>query len=461
MTTSMWSKRGKHALSPRALGAAAAAVALTAAVAQAEFVALVGGTIHPVSGPPIENATLVMNGARILDLGRDVEVPAGARVENVTGLHVYPALVDANTVLGLVEVSSVPGTVDVSEMGDVNPNVRAEIALNPDSEILPVTMANGILVAMVAARGGLIAGTAAVIRLQGWTWEDMTIESPVGLVVNWPSMRIDRSPGAKPEEKQIEERDTKLRTLHAAFADARAYVKAVAAEGTRGVPQHDRDTRWEAMRPVLEGKIPLMVAANEIQQIRAALKFARDEDLRLVLLSSGDVWRVADELAARQIPVILGPIHDLPDRRWEPYDTPFTVPMKLHRAGVRFCFAYGAEPFSAAHARNLPYQAATAAAYGLPKEEALRGVTQYPAEILGVGDRLGTLEPGKEATLIVTDGDPLEIRTQVKRAFMAGREVDLANRHTRLYEKYRHRPPPAAPVTPVAGRQSSTGQSGP
>jgi len=460
VTTNVRSKPCKRTLTPRVLGAAAA-VALMASVAQAEFVALVGGTIHPVSGPPIENATLVMSDARILGLGRDIEVPAGARVEDVTGLHVYPALVDANTVLGLVEVSSVPGTVDVSEMGDVNPNVRAEIALNPDSEILPVTMANGILVAMVAARGGLIAGTAAVIRLQGWTWEDMTIESPVGLVVNWPSMRIDHSAAAKPEDKQIEERDTKLRTLHAAFADARAYVKAVSAEGTRGIPQHDRDTRWEAMRPVLEGKIPLMVAANEIQQIRAALKFAEDEDLRLVLLSSGDVWRVADELAARQIPVILGPVHDLPDRRWEPYDSPFTVAMKLHRAGVRFCFAYGADAFSAAHARNLPYQAATAAAYGLPPEEALRGVTQYAAEILGVGDRLGTLEAGKEATLIVTDGDPLEIRTQVKRAFMAGREVDLANRHTRLYEKYRHRPPPAAAQTPVAGRQSSAGKSGP
>ena len=430
----------------------AAVVATTGAISAAagDPLVLVGGTIHPVSGPPIAAGTLVIEGGSIAAVGGDVAIPPQAQVQNIAGLHVYPALIDANTVLGLVEVSSVPGTVDVSETGDINPNVRAEIAINPESDLLPVTMANGILVAMTAPRGGLIAGTAAVIRLHGWTWEDMTVTAPVGLVVQWPDMRIQRGPGATPVDKQIEQRDARLRTLRGAFADARAYLQARAAEGQRGIPVHDRDPRWEAMRPVLERRIPVFVAAGDLLQIRAALQFAAEENVRLVLMASHDVEQVAPELAARRIPVILGPTHELPARRWEPYDTPFTVAAKLHAAGVRFCFSYGADAFSAAHARNLPYQAATAAAYGLPADEALRGVTQYAAEILGVGDRLGTLDAGKEATLIVTDGDPLEIRTQVRRAFLAGREVDLGNRHTRLYEKYRARPLPAA--SPAAGR---------
>lgn len=416
----------------------------TVAPVSAELVAIVGGTVHPVSAPSIENGTVLIDGTDIVAVGRNVQVPSNARVKNVRGLHVYPALVDPNTALGLVEVNSVPGTVDVAEMGDINANVRAEVAINPDSEILPVTMANGILVAMTAPRGGLIAGTAAVIRLEGWTWEDMTIAAPVGLLVNWPNMRIDRGANARPQDKQIESRDQNLRKLREAFADARAYMKALDAEGAKGIPMHDRDPRWEAMLPVLRGEIPVLVSVGEIVQIRAALRWAEEEGVRIVLMTGGsrgsDIWRVADELAARDIAVILGPVHQLPRRRWEPYDTPFTVALKLHEAGVRFCFSYGASTFSAAHARNLPYQAATAAAYGLPKQEALRGVTQYAAEILGIGERFGTLEVGKEATFIVTDGDPLEIRTNVHHAFMAGVELDLGNRHERLYEKYRNRP---------------------
>jgi imidazolonepropionase-like amidohydrolase len=431
----------------RALCGALVLVAVaTVSPVTAELVAIVGGTVHPVNAPSIQNGTVLIDGTDIVAVGRNVRVPSNARLKNVRGLHVYPSLVDPNTALGLVEVNSVSGTVDVSEMGDINPNVRAEVAINPDSEILPVTMANGILVAMTAPRGGLIAGTAAVIRLEGWTWEDMTIAAPVGLLVNWPNMRIDTRPKARPKEKQIEARDENLRKLREAFADARAYMKALDAEGGKGIPMHDRDPRWEAMLPALRGEVPVLVSVGDIVQIRAALRWVEEEAVRIVLMTSGwrgsDVWRVADELAARDIAVILGPVHQLPRRRWEPYDTPFTVARKLHEAGVRFCFSYGASTFSAAHARNLPYQAATAAAYGLPKHEALRGVTQYAAEILGVGDRFGTLEVGKEATLIVTDGDPLEIRTNVHHAFMAGVELDLGNRHERLYEKYRNRPRP-------------------
>jgi imidazolonepropionase-like amidohydrolase len=433
---------------PSAIGLIALLVCFgVAATAAAQPIALVGGTVHPVNGAPLENATLVMQGTDILSIEVGGAPPAGARVVDVSGLHVYPSMINPNSVMGMVEVSSVPGTRDYSELGDINPNVRPEVAINPDSELMPVTISNGILTSMIAPRGGLIAGTAAVVRLEGWTWEDMTVAAPVGMMINWPRMYIADNDDSKKRDKQIKSRDDKLHLLQDAFADARAYQKALEAEGSKGIPQHDRDPRWEAMLPVLRHEIPVMVSTGgDLQDIRAAMRWAEVEKLNMVLISSGDVWRVADELAARNIPVILKPTHALPKRRWEPYDTPFTVANKLYEAGVKFCFAYGASGFGAAHSRNLPYQAATAAAYGLPKAEALRGVTQSAAEILGVGDRLGTLEVGKEATLIVTDGDPLEIRTHVQHAFMAGRQLNLDDRHKRLYDKYRARPRTEVPV---------------
>jgi imidazolonepropionase-like amidohydrolase len=413
--------------------------------ARSETTALVGATVHPVSGPAIEDAVLVMDGTTIVSVEASGSPPAGATIVDVSGLHVYPGMIDPNSVLGLVEISSVPGTRDISELGEINPNVRPEVAINPDSELLPVTMSNGVLTSMIAPRGGIIAGTAAVIRLEGWTWEDMTIQAPVGMLVNWPRMRIADTDNDKRRKKQIEQRDENMKLLRQAFADARAYQKALEAEGSRGIPQHDRDPRWEAMLPVLRKEIPVMISTRgDLEDLRAILRWTQEEDLDVVLIAGGDVWRVADELAQRDIPVILHQTQALPMRRWEPYDAPFTIAAKLHQAGVRFCFSYGSNGFAAAHARNLPYQAATAAAYGLPRDEALRGVTQSTAEILGVADRLGTLEVGKEATLIVTDGDPLEIRTQVLGAYMAGRKLDLDDRHKRLYEKYRARPRPGS-----------------
>ena len=372
--------------------AAVALCTLLAASSLAAPIALVGGTVHPVSGPPIENAVLVMEGSEIVSIQQAGTVPAGAETFDVSGLHVYPGMINPNSALGLVEVSSVPGTSDLGELGDINPNVRPEVAINPDSELLPVTMSNGVLTAMIAPSGGIIAGTAAVIRMEGWTWEDMTVAAPVGMRINWPSMRIADTTDSKQRDKQVEARDKNMKLLLDAFADARAYQKALQAEGSKGIPQHDRDPRWEAMLPVLRKEIPVMVSMQgDLEDIRAALRWSQQEDLNMVLVTGGDVWRVADELAARDIPVILQPTHSLPMRRYEPYDTPFTIANKLHEAGVRFCFSNGSGGFSAAHSRNLPYQAATAAAYGLPKEAALQAVTQSTAEILGVGDRLGIL----------------------------------------------------------------------
>ena len=410
---------------------------------RAEVVVLRGATVHPVSGPDLPGATVVLDGERIAAVGPGVEPPSGARLVDVAGLHVYPGLIDANTVLGLVEITSVSGTVDVNETGDLNPNARAEVALNADSDLLPVTRAGGVLVAMSCLRGGLIAGTAAVFRLHGWNWEDMTVRAPVGMLVNWPRMRVDRSADARPPvDEQVQERDARLRLLREAFANARAYFKAHGAEGEKGIPAHQRDPRWEALGPVLRGEIPVLVAADDASQIRAALRWAQEEKVRLVLLSGGDVADFAAELARLRVPVILDPAWTLPQRHWEPYDEPFTIAARLHAAGVRFCFSTGGSSFGASNSRNLPHHAAVAVAHGLPREAALQAMTAWSAEILGVGDRLGTLEAGKEATLLVTDGDPLDIRTHVVRAFIAGHEVSLENRQTRLWEKYRSRPAP-------------------
>jgi imidazolonepropionase-like amidohydrolase len=389
--------------------------------------------VHTVSGPVIENATVLFENGKITAVGDNVSIPAGAERIDASGKHIYPSLIDAHTTLGLIEIGAVRATNDLAETGDINPNVRAEVALNPDSELLPVARANGIALALSVPQGGVISGTSAFIMLDGWTSEQLTLKAPVGLHVNWPWLTIRQSRFFRQsEEEQRKQMEENLRKLREAFAEARAYMKAKKAEQQKGVPYHETDSRWEAMIPALEKKIPVFVNAREIKQIQAAVQWAEDEDVKLVIAGGTDAWRVADLLKARDIPVVYGPIHSLPGRRWEAYDTPFTTPLKLHQAGVRFCIA----DFESENVRNLPYQAAMAAAYGLPKDEALKAITLYPAQILGVADRVGSIETGKDATLMVTDGDPLEIRTQVERVFIQGRNLDLGNKHRALYDKY-------------------------
>jgi imidazolonepropionase-like amidohydrolase len=400
---------------------------------QDHAIALINATVHPVSGPVMENAAVLFENGKIIGIGKDVQIPSGTEKIDVAGKHVYPSLIDANTALGLVEIGAVRATRDLAEAGSINPNARAETALNPDSELLPVARANGVALALSVPQGGVISGTSAFIMLDGWTWEQLTLKAPAGLHVNWPRMTIRRSPFfQQSDEEQRKQMNENLKKIRDAFAEARAYKKAKEAEQQKGVPYHATDSRWEAMIPVLEKKVPVFVNANEIKQIQAAVQWASDEDVKLVVIGGSDAWRVADLLKAKDIPVVYGPIHDTPNRRWEAYDTPFTTPMKLHQAGVRFCIA----SFDDSNVRNLPYQAATAAAYGLPQEEALKAITLYPAQILGVADRVGSLDVGKDATLIVADGDPLEIKTQTSQLFIQGRKIDLGNKQRALYEKY-------------------------
>ena len=401
-------------------------------------IALVGGTIHTITKGVIEKGTILLDQGKITAIGEEVLIPANAEVIQVEGRHLYPGLISGNTEMGLTEIGEVRATIDVAEVGMINPNVRAEVACNPESELIPVTRANGITLAASVPKGGLIAGTSALLRMDGWTWEEMTMKAPLAQNLYWPTMTTVQAWWMeKSEEEQKKEREKALKEIENAFKEARSYWIAKKAERMKGIPYHKTDMRWEAMIPLFEKEIPLVIWANEIQQIESAVAFAERENLELIIGGGYDSWRVRDLLKKRNIPVLCGGVHRTPSRRWEDYDLPFKVPLKLYEAGIPFCIITDGWT---SNERNLPYHAAMAAAYGLPKEEALKAITLYPAQIFGVDDRVGSLETGKDATLIVTTGDPLEITTQVEQVYINGKAVSMETRHTRLFRKYDGRP---------------------
>lgn len=405
---------------------------------QARPVALVGGTVHTISGETIPGGTVLFDHGRIVAIGAATGLPANVERIDVTGKQIYPGFVDAFTHLGLTEVDAVRATLDMTEVGTITPNVSAQVAINPESELIPVTRSGGVLVALVAPSGHLIGGTSAAITLDGWTSLDMTLRAPIALHIEWPAIALDHS-GATPDttlRNQANARDKTLRSLREAFENARAYQRARSAHGDK-VPLHPNDQRWEALIPVLEGKMPVIVHADEIQQIESAVAFAAEQKFRMILYGGYDAPRCADLLQRYHIPVIVSEVHRLPFRRADAYDDPFTVPERLREAGIEYCLANGERTWNE---RNLPYQAGMAVAYGLPEDEALKAVTLYPARILGIADRVGSLEVGKDATLIVTDGDPLENSTHVERAYIQGRQIDLSDKQKTLYEKYKEKP---------------------
>jgi imidazolonepropionase-like amidohydrolase len=423
--------------------AGALALALSTMAAGAETIVLRGGTVHPVSGPAIANGSVVLQDGRIAAVGASLAAPPGAKVVDCSGKHIYPSLFPAATVLGLVEISAVRATLDTSELGDVNPQARADFAMNFDSELLPVARSAGILIAGITPTGGIVSGAAAVMKLDGWTREDATLRAPAAITVTWPDLAIDRSPAARSSVRlQERRRDEDVRKLKDVFAEARAYAKAKGAEGRAGVPRHDVDARLEALVPAVEGRVPVLVVANTTAQIRAALAWAKEDGLRIAILGGADAWRVAGEIAQAKTPVILDTVLDLPIRPDEPYDARFAAAGILAKAGVAVAFNDGLTPFAAATVRSLPHQAAAAVAFGFPREKAVEAMTLEPARILGVADRVGSLEPGKDATLIVTDGDILDLRTHVVAAYLDGRPLDLTDKQKRLYERYRNRPKP-------------------
>jgi imidazolonepropionase-like amidohydrolase len=404
-------------------------------------VAIRNATIVPVTSAPIPNGTIVFANGVITAVGANVAVPAGATIIDGTGLSVYPGLIDSGTTLGLTEISSVAGTNDTNELGELNPNARAEIALNPHSNLIPVTRINGITTVLTEPQGGIISGQSALIQLDGWTPKEMVLKAPIAMHIRFPRLRsaaLDETPQDEEAEKETKKNYTsEVDKLRDVLRDAQAYAKASAARtANSSVKRFDRDVTLEALVPVVEGREPVIMHADLARDIRAALKFADEFKLKVILADAADVAQVIPDLKSRNIAVILGPILDIPPREDDPYDLIFTNAKLLYDNGIRFSI----QSADSHNARNLPYHAAMAAAFGLPKDVALKAITIFPAQIFGVDDRIGSLEAGKMANVIVTNGDPLEIVTQVKKVFIGGEDIPMESNQTLLYQKFLQRP---------------------
>ena len=393
-----------------------------------------GATIHTVSNGVLENAEILFDGGKIISVGHNLSVMYRIERIDAKGKHIFPGLISAVSTLGLQEIGAVRATHDYAEVGSINPNVRANVSYNPDSELIPISRSNGILLALSVPRSGRISGTSSLMMLDGWTWEDATLKHPVGLHLFWPSMKEPKKD--KGEKKDKTKKDSRLKSIQKIddlIQESRAYLKLKETESS----SYKHDLRLEGMLPVLMGEIPVFIHANEVRQIEAAVYWADRQNLDMVLVGGKDSWRTTKLLKDREIPVIYTQTHSTPMRRFENYDQAFTTPFQLYAAGVKFCISNSESIFQTPHIRNLPYHAAKAASYGLPWEEALRSITLSTAEILGVEEMVGSLEVGKDATFFIADGDILDIRTQVERAFIRGGEIDLSDRHKMLYEKYK------------------------
>jgi len=397
--------------------------------------AIRNANIVPVTSAPIANGTIVFANGVITAVGPSVSIPAGATIIDGTGLSVYPGLIDSGCTVGLTEIDSVAGTVDTAEVGEINPNARADVAVNPHSNLIPVTRLNGITAVVTTPQGGLVSGQSALMQLAGWTPKEMTIKAPLALHIRFPRLRsgaLEEQPQEDEEKEATKTYRDDLEKLRELFRDARAYAKAGSARAHR----FDRDVMLEAMVPYAEGRAPVVIHANIERDIRAAIKFATDEKLKMILADAQDAPRVIKDLKSHDIPVILGPILDLPNREDDPYDYVYGAAKVLYDAGIRFSI----QSSDSHNARNLPYHAAASAAFGLPKDVALKAITIFPAEIFGVADKIGSLEVGKIANVIVTDGDPLEVRTNIKRVFIAGEDISMESNQTLLYKKFSQRP---------------------
>jgi imidazolonepropionase-like amidohydrolase len=412
-------------------------------LAAAQTLLFRAATLHTITHGEILGGEVLVKDGKIARVGKGLP-SAGAKFIDLTGQHLYPGLIAPNSSLGLVEIGAVRATQDTTEVGPFTPDVQAWIAVNPDSELIPVARANGITHALVVPAGGSVPGQSGLMALAGWGVEEMTSKRAVAMHLQWPVMALDLTPKEylrnaskwKSPEEQAKERGKRVREIDDFFDEARAYAKA-RGSGAKDLTTHPS---WEAMLPVVRGQLPVFVHAEDLRQIKAALQWATQRNQRIAIVGGRDAWLAADALAKAATPVIFEHVFTLPPRDTDPHDVHFRAASQLQKAGVTVAFGLGLGSWGAAGLRNLPYSAAQSLAHGLPVQEALKTITLNPAKILGVDDRLGSIEPGKEASFIATDGDLLDIRSNVKRMWIAGKETSLESRHTRLYEKYRSRP---------------------
>jgi imidazolonepropionase-like amidohydrolase len=405
---------------------------------------LKGGTIHTISGPVIENGSVLVRDGKIVAVGKNFTTPPGYKIIDIHGQQVYPGMIDAASMLGLDSTTQSLGS-DAQEMGLFNPQLRAATAVNPESEHIPASRANGVTSVIEMPDGELLSGQMSLIHLDSSNNDKMAVVPSAAIHLRFPAV-VTRPPRphedddadddpAPPEPIPYEEAkaayDKDMTALLGFFDEARAYrnAKLAKAHGFK------TDLKLEAMIPVLDGKTPLFVTAVREREIREAIDFADKQKIKVILADAYESYKVIPLLKSHKIPVVLGPTFTLPLDPDDPYDRSFTTPAELYKAGIPFAIA----TFSARASRNLPFQAAAAVPYGLPQEQAYRAVSLSAAEIFGIASRLGAIEEGKIADLIVTDGDPLEVTTKVTQVFINGKPVSLDTRQKQLYDKYSKR----------------------
>ncbi|MEX2154568.1 MAG: amidohydrolase family protein [Gemmatimonadaceae bacterium] len=407
--------------------------------------AITNAKIVPVVGAEIPRGTVVISDGKIAAVGANVAIPSGARTIDASGLTVYPGMMDAGTSMGLSEIGQgAASTVDVAEVGSFNPNAQAIYGLNPHSAHVGVTRVVGITHVASLPSGGIISGQAAIVNLAGWTPPEMQVIPRAALVINLPrsgfaGRGFGGFGGQQQENTQDAQRmrERQLDSLRQILRDAEAYGKAIdAADRDRTLPRVHRDVVLASLLPAVRGQMPVIFTADRPNDIRTAVNFAKEMKLKPIILGGGDAWKVAQFLRENDVPVIVSSVLSMPRSEDDPYDVNYSSPGKLHQAGVRFAISEG----GGAETRNLPYNAGMAAAFGLPKDEALKSVTLYPAQIMGVADKFGSIEVGKVANLVVTTGDLLEAKTDTKYLFIDGRPVPLGTKHTDLNDLFKDRP---------------------
>jgi imidazolonepropionase-like amidohydrolase len=406
--------------------------------------AITNARIVTVSGAVIENGTIVISNGKIAAVGANVSVPTGAERIDGKGLSVFPGMIDAGTNLGLSEIGQgVPGSVDIAETGEMNSNAKAITGINPHSTNINVTRVNGITSVLSMPVGGIVSGQSAIINLNGSTQSEMAVVPNFGLVINFP--RITTGGGFNPFGTQqavdfneaLKRRDQRIDDLKKIFRDAENYAKVKDADAKdKNLPTAATDLKMEALAPYVRGERPIIFTAERERDIRGVAKFAADMKIKAIIIGGQEAWKAADDLKKNNISVIYTNIYSLPVRDDDAYDYLFEAPAKMQQAGVKFCISTGD---SGPEIRDLPYHAGLAGAFGLSKEDALKSVTLYPAQILGIADRLGSIEQGKIANIVVADGDILEPRTNIKYLFINGKMLPLTSRHTELFDSFKDR----------------------
>jgi len=410
-------------------------LSLTAKYEQSpELIAIKGATIIPVVGADIPEGVILIQDGHIWEIGASVDIPQNAKVINAKGLFAYPGMIDSYCTLGLSEIGAVRATQDSRETGKINPQVSAVEALRPDSMHIPISRSNGITTALVAPSGGLISGKSGLIRLVGWTPEEMIVKSPLLMHIQLPGG--GRRPRGNTASSAPVQASKKVKELKELFHKARYYQKRKAtAKKDPQLTLPEFDEQLEFFLPVVNRELPVMISVYTASGILDAIRFVKEEKIKAVFYGVTEGWQVATEIKDSGIPVVLGSLYGMPSKWEDGYDALYRNPSVLSQAGVKIAFSSS----DAALAKDLPYHASKAAAFGLDKREALKGVTIYPAEIFGVADMYGSLEKGKVANIVLADGDILELRTNIKHVFIDGNEMDLSSIYTELLEKFKKR----------------------